>query len=667
MELLREYQRVHQHVNVPPHATFRGKPLGAWCARQRMAHRQLKQLLLRNPNANLPDMVTQRLKLLEEVHFDFQVQEEENEQTSEQASTKQPATSLEQEQEPVPSSSTAAAEETPSMERSEKPALLPRPKPADDKEEITPQHTTSPEETIKDTHETTTATSTAITTSSSSSKYPRWIEMLNLLRRYKKEHHHVSPARSEIYHTQPLGLWLDDQRQLFQQGELSDRRIDKLSKIGCCLDLASLSQQHKSSHWHEHFGLLQDFCRQHNHHTPTPSEVFCGKLLGPWVAKVRRQYAQLRHGHAPSLDEAHIALLNSIDFPWEAQPSPWDEYLELYLQHRQDTGDAVVHRAIEYKSQGLGKWCHQQRLLYREALSSSRVNRLKDNGFVFDENDDWEEYFSLLMAYRRAYPVCWPTKYEVFLEDSLGNWCDSQRRHRSSLPYDRHSRLSRLGFDFADHFTTMIVLHHECTTNGEIPTVYRGYRLGEWVAYVNKHRASLSPNQSELLVYLGLLPAMQHNYTNRGTPILLRHIEDRIASRAAAAQHRDPSSHEAEPTSSIQNKSPKRAIETAPVEQPTAKMAKVDLDVKQTDSHSVSAEDEIDAQSSSESVDVPPHDNGKHSMRDSGSSTIVVDLPGPHKRTLEIPNYWAMDDDDDDDDFVVRRSCTSQATVVSFF
>lgn len=63
-------------------------------------------------------------------------------------------------------------------------------------------------------------------------KHRTWDDNYHLLIDYKKENLHISPSYKEIYKDIALGLWVFRQRSAYHKGTLSPDRIDKLEAIG---------------------------------------------------------------------------------------------------------------------------------------------------------------------------------------------------------------------------------------------------------------------------------------------------------------------------------------------------------------------------------------------------------------------------------------------------
>lgn len=102
------------------------------------------------------------------------------------------------------------------------------------------------------------------------------------------------------------------------------------------------------------------------------------------------------------------------------------------------------------KDPSLGSWVNSQRNLYKKGkLNPERVQMLRDIGFIFELNRDWNLTIPLLEKFKKEYGHCnVPLKYPK--DKALGIWVRNQRAlyRRGELSQERIDRLHDTGFSF---------------------------------------------------------------------------------------------------------------------------------------------------------------------------------------------------------------------------
>ena len=125
---------------------------------------------------------------------------------------------------------------------------------------------------------------------------PKWSSMLKKLKAYKQENGHCNVPQSEG----KLGMWVKDQRQAYNKGKLSKKRIDALEEIGFEWDA------HEAA-WRLQFEELKRFQEENGHCNVPQSE---GKL-GMWVKDQCQAY------NKGKLSKERIDALEEIGFEWK--------------------------------------------------------------------------------------------------------------------------------------------------------------------------------------------------------------------------------------------------------------------------------------------------------------------------------------------------------------
>jgi superfamily II DNA or RNA helicase len=197
----------------------------------------------------------------------------------------------------------------------------------------------------------------------------------------------------------------------------------------------------------------------------------------------------------------------------------WDYRYGQLLAFKEFNGHCSVARDDDTK---LHQWVVWQRLMFkRRRISETRIIRLNDIGFVWDENEArWNDMFASLSEFVDQKGHCnIPARYSANL--ALGIWLKRQRQaYRSGkLTPDRQAKLESAGVNFDplnDHWNTLFnELKIFKAENGhcDVPQRYKSNPLlGAWVsiqrAFVKKK--DYPANRKQALEELGFLWNPKH-------------------------------------------------------------------------------------------------------------------------------------------------------------
>ena len=157
---------------------------------------------------------------------------------------------------------------------------------------------------------------------------------------------------------------------------------------------------------------------------------------------------QRKHCKKGSLPTERIARLDEIGFVWDLTGSAWEEMFQALLDYKTRFGDCNVTKDWS-ETPSLGEWCSTQRKAHRnQELSSERLARLEEVGFVWNQYDmEWAEKYEQLVAYKDRFgntevPKEWPENV------ALGGWVSRQRYFRKTnrLSPAKIARLDKLEF-----------------------------------------------------------------------------------------------------------------------------------------------------------------------------------------------------------------------------
>ena len=172
--------------------------------------------------------------------------------------------------------------------------------------------------------------------------------------------------------------------------------------------------------------------------------------LGRWCASQRKQKESRK------LDEARVAALDAIGFPWSspsdindpATECDWEELCARFVQYRVEHGDGQVPK--KYKADPeLGGWVAAVRRC-RETLGDERVAQLEGLGFEWVSTRQCGSAF--MVSFRELRDFWVENGHTDVPEDNgdLARWCNAQRqaKRRGLLPSKRVAYMDGIGFEW---------------------------------------------------------------------------------------------------------------------------------------------------------------------------------------------------------------------------
>jgi len=274
----------------------------------------------------------------------------------------------------------------------------------------------------------------------------QWDEKWNLMFQRLKRHlesgsREVRPGCwiPEYYRTLPkdMRLWVQGQRQAYQEGKLPKNRADKLNRIG-------FIWAPQSGRWMASFNRVKHCVSKSGWDSLKEYEL-------DWCVDQR---AARRKG---TLSQDRIELLDSIKFPWDRSASTlkiendkcWMERLEEFKQHRYDY----------WKHPRINNWIGNQRSSRRRGeLSQHRWNLLVETGIntarqVLCEatwNSNYEELKRFWEQHAIKPSTCWHFSIgdKTPPRRKLQQWAACQRRMRrlGKLLAWQITKLNNIGF-----------------------------------------------------------------------------------------------------------------------------------------------------------------------------------------------------------------------------
>ena len=261
-----------------------------------------------------------------------------------------------------------------------------------------------------------------------------------------------------------LGMWIQNQKQLYKKAKLSPERINLLKAIGMRLETVNYND------WNENYALVQNYYEHHgNLEIPVKFKTLNGYEydenginLGIWIQNQKQLYKKAK------LSPEKINLLKKLGMCFETRDNnnEWNKNYALvqnYYEHHGNLKIPVKFKTLngyEYDENGisLGTWLATQRQSYKKAkLSPERINLLKKLGMRLEtvNYNDWNENYALVQNYYEHHgnleiPVKFKTLNGYEYDENginLGIWIQNQKQlyKKANLSPERINLLESIG------------------------------------------------------------------------------------------------------------------------------------------------------------------------------------------------------------------------------
>jgi hypothetical protein len=198
-------------------------------------------------------------------------------------------------------------------------------------------------------------------------------------------------------------------------------------------DKATQKPKKKDTKWLGNFEKLKEY-KEKNGDTIVPRGYALDSRLASWVAEQRKQYKLLQDNRPSSITPDRIALLDELEFAWNAQEAAWTRHMDDLRQFR----SLMAHCHVPLNHEDfpkLGLWVKEQRRHYTlmkqgksSHMTDERAAELDKVGFCWDTHEaTWLERFKELTLFKKNNGNCLvPTNYSD--NPKLGTWVHHQRR-----------------------------------------------------------------------------------------------------------------------------------------------------------------------------------------------------------------------------------------------
>lgn len=163
---------------------------------------------------------------------------------------------------------------------------------------------------------------------------------------------------------EPLGRWLDTQRDTFKKGRLQQTKIELLNSLNMIWDKYD-------KQWEDSYLIAKEFYNKTGHLILPAKTLFKDFTLGQWISQQRKAYKQ------GIMKSYRIEQLEKIDMIWSELDYNWEVAFLIANDFFIENGHLLVPKKFKFKNTNLGSWLGTQRSeKARGAMSLYRIQKL---------------------------------------------------------------------------------------------------------------------------------------------------------------------------------------------------------------------------------------------------------------------------------------------------
>jgi len=366
----------------------------------------------------------------------------------------------------------------------------------------------------------------------------KWEDYYELACAFYQHHGHLNIPQGCVVmlgnDTFKLGSWINNQRDEYKNGRLSENRIKLLESIKIRWSIKPFLWEDNyklAKAYYEHYGNLEvprSFNTKNGYDFDSSEDSI---RLGKWINTQRIKYKNRE------LSEERIKLLESIGMEWSPRFSIWEFHFKLAVDYYKQHGnlDMPQNYSIKIGEEviDLGLWLHNQRHFYKNYnLSKEKIKLLESIGMKWTQISFlWEDKFEIAKAYYEHYgnldvPIGFSTINGYDFDDGddsvkLGNWINAQRSNykNGKLSEEKIKLLEGIGMKWSlqtlawEKYYNLAKLYYEQNGNLNVPQNYvikndnDNINLGIWISTQRKtyKRGQLSNEKKEMLESIGMI------------------------------------------------------------------------------------------------------------------------------------------------------------------
>lgn len=283
--------------------------------------------------------------------------------------------------------------------------------------------------------------------------------------------HHLRVPLGAMEGPYPLGRWVRRQRAAYATGQLDERRVARLERLGMVWDSAQADWEDNLAAARLYYGRYGTLAAPRSAVVVEPGGAAARALEGPSGATGRPIGQWLSNCRRPgALTAEKAAELAAIDRDWRpAWALDWQRHYAWVRGLVMEDGAtlAEILPGVTHHGADVGLWLEQQRQPHAwDALSAEQRERLAALGVTRAEEAPqpapagggraaaWERGVAAARAYREREGTLGgvPRAHVETVEHAgerhpvkLGVWLSNQRSRRAKLPADRAAVLAELG------------------------------------------------------------------------------------------------------------------------------------------------------------------------------------------------------------------------------
>ncbi len=290
-----------------------------------------------------------------------------------------------------------------------------------------------------------------------------WDESKNLLFEYCNINNKV-PPKTHKYKNNNVGDWLSGQKKKIHginddlYIKLSENKYVKQS-IDDCLKFRKNNKDKTKFTWDESKDLLFEYCNNNNN-IPTRNIIYKNNNIGSWLHVQKNNIKDINNDLYIELSKNKY-VRQSIDDCLKKRYNnntkdnlTWDQWKDLLFEYT-NNNNRVPIRNEKYKNYNIGSWLSQQKNKIKDTnddlyikLSKNEYVKLSIDGcFEFRENNKdktkftWDESKDLLFEFCDINNKI-PSKYDIYKNNRIGKWLDTQKLKIKDVNDDLYIKLS---------------------------------------------------------------------------------------------------------------------------------------------------------------------------------------------------------------------------------
>lgn len=267
----------------------------------------------------------------------------------------------------------------------------------------------------------------------------RWQDGYRRLSKYFRRFGNIDVPKSYDDGLRPNLLeWIRKQREKWRTGKLRAEHKSLLDQLGFIYDPLN-------DNWSQAYKALKSFVASEGHCRVHPKfKTKEGFALGNFIQIQRRKHKD------GGLKPDEYAALNELGFIWDVGEEQWESRFEELRNFVAANGHAIVPKQLLGVDKSFYEWASRQRKLYRQCkLSSDRIHRLNELGFVWDlDGYRWEQGFENLRRFQKENShVLVPYNFRCADGTVLDRWLKRQvnRANKGRITREQIEKLKSIG------------------------------------------------------------------------------------------------------------------------------------------------------------------------------------------------------------------------------